>query len=88
MPEKLTRPTDEEDAVTTAAALSDPDNPPLTDEQIDEMRAVYKPSGSNKDLITIPVDADILEVFRTTDPSGWTERINEALKDWVREHRK
>ena len=34
----LIRPTPEEDAAITAAALSDPDNPPLTDEQMDRMR--------------------------------------------------
>jgi len=30
--------TDEEDAAITAAALSDPDNPPLTDEELAQMR--------------------------------------------------
>ena len=36
---KLTPPTPEEDAVITAAALSDPDNSPLTDEQL----ALFRP---------------------------------------------
>jgi uncharacterized protein (DUF4415 family) len=32
---------DEEDAEITAAALSDPDNPPLTDEELARMRPVW-----------------------------------------------
>jgi len=35
---QLWMPTDEEDAAITAAALSDPDNPPLTDEELARMR--------------------------------------------------
>jgi len=35
---RLLMPTDEEDAAITAAALSDPDNPPLTDEELARMR--------------------------------------------------
>ncbi len=34
-------PSDEEDAEITAAALSDPDNPPLTDAEMDEMRPIW-----------------------------------------------
>jgi len=35
---RLLMPSDEEDAAITAAALSDPDNPPLTDEELAQMR--------------------------------------------------
>jgi uncharacterized protein (DUF4415 family) len=35
-------PTPEEDAEITAAALSDPDNPPLTDEDFAQMRPVWE----------------------------------------------
>lgn len=35
-------PTPEEDAEITAAALSDPDNPPLTDEDFARMRPVWE----------------------------------------------
>jgi uncharacterized protein (DUF4415 family) len=34
--------TDEEDAALIAAAKSDPDNPPLTDEQLRRMRPAYQ----------------------------------------------
>lgn len=34
-------PTPEEDAEITAAALSDPDNPPLTDEELARMRPIW-----------------------------------------------
>jgi len=35
---RLRMPTDEEDAEITAAALTDPDNPPLTDEELAQFR--------------------------------------------------
>ena len=35
-------PTPEEDAAITAAALSDPDNPPLTDEELARMRPIWE----------------------------------------------
>ena len=35
------RPTPEEDAAITAAALSDPDNPPMTDEELARMRPIW-----------------------------------------------
>ena len=35
-------PTPEEDAEITAAALSDPDNPPLTDEELARMRPIWE----------------------------------------------
>jgi hypothetical protein len=34
-------PTPQEDAAITVAALSDPDNPPLTDEELAQMRPVW-----------------------------------------------
>jgi hypothetical protein len=39
MNKKLVRPTDAEDAQITTAALADPDNPPLTDEELQQSKA-------------------------------------------------
>jgi len=38
MSKKLIRPTDIEEAQITAAALTDPDNPPLTDNELQQLR--------------------------------------------------
>lgn len=40
--QKVLIPTPEEDAKITAAALSDPDNPPITDEEFAQMRSVWE----------------------------------------------
>lgn len=49
MSKKLIRPTDAEDAQITAAALTDPDNLPLTDEELQQFRRTRgRPQGSGK----------------------------------------
>lgn len=44
-----------------------------------------RPVGSNKEQIAIRFDRDILEAFRATG-HGWQTRMNEALKEWLKEH--
>jgi uncharacterized protein (DUF4415 family) len=38
-----------------------------------------RPAGSNKEMVSIRLDKDVLEKFRAAGP-GWQTRINEALK--------
>ena len=38
-----------------------------------------------KERITIRLDADVLEAFRSTG-KGWQTRMNDAMRDWVRAH--
>ncbi len=38
-----------------------------------------RPKGSNKELVTLRIDRDVLERFRAGG-AGWQTRINEALK--------
>lgn len=38
-----------------------------------------RPKGSNKQLVSLRIDNDILDRFRATGP-GWQSRINEALR--------
>lgn len=38
-----------------------------------------RPPGSNKQLVSLRLDRDVLEKFRATGP-GWQSRINEALR--------
>lgn len=79
MSKKLIRPTVPEDAQITAAALTDPDNPPVSNEELRQFkRTPGRPQGSGKkEQVTLRLDADILEQFRTTG-SGWQTRINDA----------
>ena len=39
-----------------------------------------------KEPVTVRYSPDVLNYFRSTGP-GWQTRINEALKDWVAQHR-
>ncbi len=87
---------DEEDRRITEAALSDPDNPPLTDEDFARMRParevvphiVANPprkvrgpqKAPKKEQIALSVDPDVLAFFRSTG-KGWQTRMNEALRD-------
>lgn len=85
---------DEEDAKLTAAALADPDNPPLDDEFFKRARPMYEvdpdfvrrargqrgpQKAPTKRLVSLRLDPDVLEHFRGTGP-GWQGRINEALR--------
>lgn len=80
-------PSPEEDAQITAAALTDPDNLPLTDAELQQFkRGRGRPLGSGKkEQVTLRLDAEILEQFRATG-NGWQTRINEALRDWAKHH--
>lgn len=83
----LILPSPEEDAQITAAALTDPDNPPLTDAELSQFkRGRGRPLGSGKkEQVTLRLDAEILEQFRATG-NGWQTRINDALRDWAKHH--
>jgi uncharacterized protein (DUF4415 family) len=86
MRKTLIRPTDAEDAAINAAALSDPDNQPLTAEQLAQFkRKPGRPAGSSKELVSLRLDAEVLDTFRSTG-AGWQTRINEVLKDWAKHH--
>ncbi len=79
--------TPEEDAQITATALTDPDNLPLTDAELQQFkRGRGRPLGSGKkEQVTLRLDAQILERFRATG-NGWQTRINDALRDWAKHH--
>jgi uncharacterized protein (DUF4415 family) len=84
--------TDEEDAAITAAALRDPDNPPLTDEfwkkarplspeRLRRMRGQRGPQKSKplKTRVSLRLDPDVVAFFRKKG-AGWQSRINDALR--------
>jgi uncharacterized protein (DUF4415 family) len=86
--------TEEEDAAITAAALADPDNPPLDDrlaarlrpaeEVMPEVVARFRgqrgpQKAPTKQLVSLRLDPDVLAHFRATG-RGWQARINAALR--------
>lgn len=84
--------TDEEDAAITAAALRDPDNPPLTDADFARMRPLSaerlrrlrgqrgpQVSKPRKQQVSLRLDPDIVAHFKKRGP-GWQSRINATLR--------
>ncbi len=82
----LVMPTDEEDAVITAAAMSDPDARPLTEEEwaevIPRLQRGRPPLLSPKISTTIRFDADVLAMIKATGP-GWQTRVNQIVREWI-----
>ncbi len=82
-------PTAEEDAAITAAAMADPDAQPFTDaewEQVKPQARRGRPLGSGTKMqVTLRLDAEVLEYFRSTG-AGWQTRANEVLRNWVKRH--
>jgi len=87
--------TDEEDAAITAAAMSDPDALPLTDEQWEaarpSMRIGARPVGrpkveTPKPKVTLRMSPHVLAAFKATG-KGWQTRINELLCEAVAQGR-
>lgn len=79
----------EEDAAITAAALSDPDALPLTDDEWESVKPTLRRgrplSETTKVLTAIRFDPEILEAFKSSG-KGWQTRMNAALKDWLATH--
>ncbi len=87
--QQLLMPTPEEDAVITAAALSDPDNLPQAEGAMADFTPASltprRPRGRPaKDAPKVPttmrLDSDVLDSFKATG-EGWQTRMNEALRE-------
>lgn len=82
-------PTKEEDAIITAAAMSDPDAIPFSDEEWESAKPLVRvgrpPAAVTKERITIRLSPEVVGRFRATG-DGWQTRIDEALKDWLKTH--
>ena len=78
----------EADARITAAALSDPDAQPVTEEELAMFfPKIGRPKSSYRKLsTTIRFDPDVLLAFKATGP-GWQTRMNDALKEWLAAHK-
>jgi uncharacterized protein (DUF4415 family) len=82
-------PTPEEDEIITAAAMSDPDCPPLTEEEWAEIKPFVRigvpPAGEGEERVAIRLSREVVERFRATGP-GWQTRVDAALWEWLTTH--
>lgn len=82
-------PTPEEDAAITAAALSDPDNPPLTDAELAQFRPMRGRGRPPQTLTKVPtsirLDLRVVEAFKATG-EGWQTRMNDVLFEYAQRH--
>lgn len=89
MSRTLIRPSAEEDAAITAAAIADPDAVPLTDAEWEAVKPTLRrgrpPAAVTKERITIRLSREVLEPFRASG-DGWQTRVDAALKDWLKTH--
>ena len=82
-------PSIDEDKAITKEAQSDRDAAPFTDEEWATAKPLARvgrpPLDVTKERITIRLSHDVVERFRTTG-KGWQTRMDEALKQWIKEH--
>jgi uncharacterized protein (DUF4415 family) len=82
-------PSPEEDAAITAAAMSDPDALPFTDEEWEGVQPILRrgrpPAVTTKERITIRLSAEVVRSFRATG-KGWQTRLDRVLQDWLKNH--
>jgi uncharacterized protein (DUF4415 family) len=86
----LKMPTLEEDQLITAAAESDLDALPLTDEQMSTMFPIRLQRGrpklaSKKQLVSIRYSPEVIDYFKASG-AGWQARMDAVLKDYVEAH--
>jgi uncharacterized protein (DUF4415 family) len=83
-------PTHEEDQLITAAAESDPDALPLTDDQMNAMVPISVVRGrrklaNKKQLVSIRYSPEVIDYFKASG-AGWQARMDSVLKDYVEAH--
>ncbi len=86
---KIELTTVEEDAAINAAANSDTDSVPFTDEEWELVKPLMRhgrpPSETTKEEISIRLSRDVIDQFKASG-DGWQSRIDSALKEWLKEH--
>jgi uncharacterized protein (DUF4415 family) len=84
-------PTPEEDEAINRGIAADPDTFEVPAEAFKQMKRLGSRGRprleSPKVLLSIRYDADIIERFRATG-EGWQTRMNDALREWLREHQR
>jgi len=79
--------------VTNSTSVDPDDAPELTDDwfgkadlmQGDKIVRRGRPVGRTKASQTVRFDLDILSAFKATG-KGWQTRMNDALREWLKEH--
>ncbi len=80
-------PDDEEDARIKAAIENDPDTYELADIEWTQLKRIpVSQQAPLKIPIRIPLSVDVVEAFKAGG-QDWQLRIDEALKEWLQEHR-
>ncbi|WFP61493.1 BrnA antitoxin family protein [Mesorhizobium sp. WSM4904] len=77
----LSRITGEEDAATTAAALTDPDAQPA--EALQRRRPGRPRAEVKKVAVSLKLDPDVVSAYRAQGP-GWQTRMNDDLRKAVK----
>ena len=82
--------TPEEDAQITAAAMSDPDAQPLTDEEwalvLPTVRRGRPPSEVKRPTVSMRLDPDLVAHLRASG-KGWQTKLNAAVRTLVEQGR-
>ena len=86
-PRRLIMPTLAEDRRITAAAMADPDCPPLTDEQLGQFVPIKtllgRPRSPNRKLlVSVRYSPEVVSYFRSTG-AGWQSRMDGVLRQYV-----
>jgi uncharacterized protein (DUF4415 family) len=86
-PRRLMMPTLAEDRRITAAAMADPDCPPLTDEQLGQLvplkTLLGRPRSPNRKLlVSVRYSPEVVSYFRSTG-AGWQSRMDGVLRQYV-----
>jgi uncharacterized protein (DUF4415 family) len=77
-------PTAKEDAAINAAAMSDPDAKPLTNDELAQLRPMRgrPPVDIKRPMLSMRVDPDVLEHLRASG-KGWQTKVNALLRQAV-----
>ncbi|MDD5058638.1 MAG: BrnA antitoxin family protein [Sideroxydans sp.] len=85
----LILPTPEEDVAISAGIAADPDTHELTVAEFAQLKPIPqrgRPASANPKVHTgLRLDAEVLDAFKAGG-RGWQTRINEALKEWLKNH--
>jgi uncharacterized protein (DUF4415 family) len=82
-------PPDEEDAAINRGIAADSDTYEVQADDFKKMKRLGARGRARletpKVSLSIRYDADIVEAFKSTG-DGWQTRMNDALRDWLKEH--